>query len=54
VAVQSRFVYRHEWEVGEMIVWDNCGVLHRVEPCSADSGRTMHRLTLVGEELIAA
>ena len=31
-AVQPRFVYRHEWQVGDMVVWDNCGVLHRVEP----------------------
>lgn len=48
-----RFVYRHEWQVGDMIVWDNCGVLHRVEPYPADSGRVMHRVTLEGEEAIA-
>lgn len=52
-ACQSRFVYRHEWQVGDMIVWDNCGVLHRVEPYPADSGRVMHRVTLSGEEAIA-
>lgn len=51
-AVQPTFVYRHEWEVGDMIMWDNCGVLHRVEPYPADSGRLMHRVTLVGEEAI--
>ena len=38
-AAQPRFVYRHHWQVGDMIVWDNCGVLHRV--------------TLEGEEAIA-
>lgn len=52
-ACQPRFVYRHEWQVGDMIVWDNCGVLHRVEPYPADSGRVMHRVTLDGEETIA-
>lgn len=52
-ASQPRFVYRHEWHVGDMIVWDNCGVLHRVEPYPADSGRVMHRVTLDGEEAIA-
>lgn len=48
-----RFVYRHEWTVGDMIIWDNCGVLHRVEPYPADAGRLMHRVTLQGEEAIA-
>lgn len=52
-ARQPRFVYRHEWTVGDMIIWDNCGVLHRVEPYPADAGRMMHRVTLVGEEAIA-
>lgn len=52
-ASKPRFVYRHEWHVGDMIVWDNCGVLHRVEPYPADSGRVMHRVTLEGEEAIA-
>lgn len=52
-ACQSRFVYRHEWQSGDMIVWDNCGVLHRVEPYPLDSGRVMHRVTLEGEEAIA-
>jgi alpha-ketoglutarate-dependent taurine dioxygenase len=53
-ARQPRFVYRHEWQVGDMIAWDNTGVLHRVEPYPADSGRVMHRVTLEGEEPIAA
>ena len=22
-------VYRHEWKVGDMVIWDNRGVLHR-------------------------
>ena len=52
-ACQPRFVYRHEWQVGDMNVWDNCGVLHRVEPYPADSGRVLHRVTLDGEEAIA-
>jgi alpha-ketoglutarate-dependent taurine dioxygenase len=46
-------IYRHEWQVGDMIVWDNCGVLHRVTPYPADSGRVLHRVTLEGEEAIA-
>jgi alpha-ketoglutarate-dependent taurine dioxygenase len=51
-ATQPRFVYRHHWQVGDMVIWDNCGSLHLVEPYPADSGRRMHRVTLVGEEPI--
>jgi alpha-ketoglutarate-dependent taurine dioxygenase len=49
-ATQPRFVYRHEWSVGDLLVWDNTGVLHRVTPYAEDSGREMHRTTLHGEE----
>ena len=50
---QPRFTYRHEWDVGDMLIWDNTGVLHRAEPYPADSGRMMHRTTLLGEEAFA-
>jgi len=50
---QPRFVYRHEWTVGDLVVWDNTGVLHRAEPYPVDSGRMMHRTTLGGEEAFA-
>src|SRR3546814_19886448 len=46
---QPRFIYRHEWSVGDMLIWDNTGVLHRAEPSPADSGRIMHRTPLMGE-----
>lgn len=50
---QRPFVYRHEWSVGDLLIWDNTGVLHRAEPYPADSGRMMHRTTLLGEEAFA-
>lgn len=49
-ATQPQFVYRHEWTVGDMIIWDNTGVMHRVTPYPADSGRLLSRTTLEGEE----
>src|SRR5690606_6983155 len=52
-ATQPRFTYRHEWSVGDMLIWDNTGVLHRAEPYPADSGRLMHRTTILGEEAFA-
>lgn len=52
-ATQPQFVYRHEWTVGDLLIWDNTGVMHRVEAYPADSGRLLSRTTLVGEEPIA-
>jgi alpha-ketoglutarate-dependent taurine dioxygenase len=45
-------VYRHEWEVGDLVIWDNRGVLHRALPYDAASPRDMHRTTLAGDEPI--
>ncbi|MFT4046409.1 MAG: TauD/TfdA family dioxygenase [Solimonas sp.] len=52
-ATQRQFVYSHEWQVGDLLIWDNTGVMHRVLPYAFDSGRMMHRTTLVGEEALA-
>ena len=50
---QPQFVYRHEWTLGDLLIWDNTGSMHRVEPYAEDSGRLMHRTTLLGEEPVA-
>lgn len=52
-ATQPAFTYRHEWSLGDLLIWDNTGVVHRVEPYPLDSGRVMHRTTLMGEEAFA-
>jgi alpha-ketoglutarate-dependent taurine dioxygenase len=45
-------VYRHHWTVGDMVIWDNRGVLHRACRYDATSPRDMHRTTLSGDEVI--
>jgi alpha-ketoglutarate-dependent taurine dioxygenase len=45
-------VYQHHWDVGDMVIWDNRGVLHRACPYDAGSARDMHRTTLHGDEII--
>ncbi|HEX5944839.1 MAG TPA: TauD/TfdA family dioxygenase [Acidimicrobiales bacterium] len=45
-------VYRHEWSVGDVVIWDNRGVLHRACPYDASSPRDMHRTTFAGDEPI--
>jgi alpha-ketoglutarate-dependent taurine dioxygenase len=43
-------VYRHEWSIGDTVIWDNPGMLHRVEPYEDGSPREMIRCTLIGDE----
>lgn len=49
---QERFTYTHEWQVGDLVMWDNTGILHRALPYDPSSGRTMHRTTIQGEETL--
>ncbi|KUI38738.1 taurine catabolism dioxygenase [Mycobacterium sp. IS-1496] len=49
-ATQPQYVYRHEWQPGDLLIWDNTGTMHRVLPYAEDSGRLMHRTILAGEE----
>jgi alpha-ketoglutarate-dependent taurine dioxygenase len=52
-AAQPAFYYRHEWSEGDLVIWDNCGCMHRVIPYDENSGRRMHRTTIMGEERVA-
>ena len=52
-ATQPQFVYRHEWTVGDMVIWDNTGTMHRATPYDPASGRMLHRPKLEGAEAFA-
>lgn len=43
-AVRDSFVYTHEWNVGDVLIWDNGVTLHRREPYDASQCRLMKRL----------
>jgi alpha-ketoglutarate-dependent taurine dioxygenase len=51
---QPQFVYQHHWKMGDLLVWDNTGTMHRVLPFDTECGRRLHRVTLDGEEPLAA
>lgn len=46
-------VLTHSWSVGDLVMWDNRGLLHRVLPYAWGSARDMHRTTIRGDEAIA-
>jgi alpha-ketoglutarate-dependent taurine dioxygenase len=45
-------VYSHDWSVGDTVIWDNRGVLHRAAPYDPSSAREMLRTTVLGDEPI--
>lgn len=50
---QPKFTLRHTWRKGDLVIWDNTGMLHRALPFEPTSVRMMHRTTLVGEESVS-
>jgi alpha-ketoglutarate-dependent taurine dioxygenase len=50
---QDRFTYRHKWSDGDLVIFNNPGLLHRSYPYDDAAGRVMHRTTLKGTEAIA-
>jgi alpha-ketoglutarate-dependent taurine dioxygenase len=52
-STQPQFVYRHKWSVGDLVIWDNTGTMHRAMPYDPNSGRILHRTKLEGEEAFA-
>ena len=52
-ATQPQFTYRHTWSVGDLVIWDNTGTMHRATPYDPKSGRLLQRTKLAGEEPFA-
>jgi alpha-ketoglutarate-dependent taurine dioxygenase len=51
-ATERDLVYSHRWSVGDTVIWDNNGVLHRAAPYDPESPREMLRTTVLGDEPI--
>jgi alpha-ketoglutarate-dependent taurine dioxygenase len=52
-STQAQFVLRHHWQRGDLVIWDNTGMLHRALPFEPASRRLLHRTTLAGAEAVA-
>ena len=48
-AARPEDVWTQEWQVGDLIVWDNRCTMHRRDAFTGQGRRRMHRLTTLGE-----
>jgi alpha-ketoglutarate-dependent 2,4-dichlorophenoxyacetate dioxygenase len=44
-ATQPQFVYRHDWRVGDLVIWDNRCTMHRGRPHDETQPRDLRRAT---------
>jgi taurine dioxygenase len=45
-ATRDEFVYAHQWQVGDLVVWDNGFTMHRRTPFDPGARRLMKRMTM--------
>jgi taurine dioxygenase len=45
---RPQFIYRHQWEVGDLLVWDNCSTQHLAITDYGDMPRRLHRAGIEG------
>jgi len=48
-ATQPQFVYRHEWHVGDLVIWDNRCTMHRGRPHDETKVRDLRRATTLDQ-----
>ena len=53
-ATQNRFVWTHQWRIGDLVLWDNRCTMHRRDPFDAAMRRVMHRTQMKGSAPPAA
>lgn len=50
---QARFEFRHQWRVGDTLIWDNCATIHLATGgYGADTPRVMIRTQVLGDETL--
>lgn len=47
---QQRFVYEHEWQQGDVVVWDNRATLHKRDAFQSDSRRILYAAQVEGHK----
>ncbi|MDH3665364.1 MAG: TauD/TfdA family dioxygenase [Paracoccaceae bacterium] len=50
-ATRPEFTYKHRWQVGDLLIWDNRATLHRRDPFDPAARRLMHRTQISGKSI---
>jgi taurine dioxygenase len=54
-ATQSKYEYRHVWQVGDLVIWDNRSVMHQANAdYDPEQRRYLYRIMLRGQALQSA
>jgi len=48
-ATQRKFVYAHEWRLGDLVMWDNRAMMHRARRYDPAEVRELHRTTVADD-----
>ena len=49
--VKPQFLYRHRWQVGDLVMWDNASAMHlAICDYALPERRLMHRTTVIGTQ----
>lgn len=51
---QEKFTYRHRWQPGDLVMWDNRCTMHRRDPFDPAARRIMHRTQIKGDAPVLA
>ena len=46
---RQELIYRHQWQPGDMVFWDNRSVTHLAAGCPPDQRRKLYRTTIEGD-----
>jgi taurine dioxygenase len=53
-ATRPELSHRHQWQVGDVVLWDNRCTMHRRDPFDTVSRRILHRTQIKGESALAS
>ncbi len=48
-ATQAPFTWHHQWQPGDLLIWDNRCVMHHRDPFDGGYRRVMHRIQCAGD-----
>jgi taurine dioxygenase len=48
-ATREEFTWHNQWQVGDLVLWDNRSTMHRRDPFDPNSRRIMHRTQIKSE-----